>query len=102
MHHVTPEVRSLMVKARKNGMKVKDIVRIFGVSRKTVWKWVRRAKHPGRESFKDLPKTPHNVKRKIDVYTENAIIILRDSFNWGDSENKGFFGISSTIYQIPT
>ncbi|HEC87601.1 MAG TPA: hypothetical protein ENI49_07060, partial [Thermoplasmatales archaeon] len=37
MHHVTPEVRRLMVKARKNGMKVKDIVRIFGVSRKTVW-----------------------------------------------------------------
>ncbi|HEC86661.1 MAG TPA: helix-turn-helix domain-containing protein [Thermoplasmatales archaeon] len=90
MHHVTPEVRRLMVKARKNGMKVKDIVRIFGVSRKTVWKWVRRAKHPGRESFKDLPKTPHNVKRKIDVYTENAIIILRDSFNWGDSGNKMF------------
>ena len=34
---------------------------------------MRRAKHPGRESFKDLPKTPHKVKRKIDVYTENAI-----------------------------
>lgn len=88
MHHVTPEVRRLMVKARKNGMKVKDIVRIFGVSRKTVWKWVRRAKHPGRESFKDLPKTPHKVKRKIDVYTENAIIILRDSFNWGTQRIK--------------
>lgn len=36
MHDVTPEVRRLIVRARRNGMKVKDIVRIFGVSRKTV------------------------------------------------------------------
>ena len=77
MHDVTPEVRRLIVKARRNGMKVKDIVRIFGVSRKTVWKLVRRDKHPCRESFKNLPKTPHKVKRNIGVYTENAIIILR-------------------------
>ncbi|MHC1625150.1 MAG: hypothetical protein ACXQS2_04055 [Methermicoccaceae archaeon] len=34
MHHVTPEVRRLMVKARKSGMKVKDIVRILGSAEK--------------------------------------------------------------------
>ncbi|RLF32794.1 MAG: hypothetical protein DRM98_03285 [Thermoplasmata archaeon] len=63
MHYVAPEVRKLMVK---------DIIRIFEVSRKTVWKWARRAKYLGRESFKDLPKTLHKVKRKIDVYYPNV------------------------------
>jgi len=32
---------------------------------------------------KDLPKTPHRIKRKVDFCVENAIITLRDSFNWG-------------------
>jgi len=56
MRHVTPEVRRLIVRARRSGMRVKDIVKIFGVSRKTVWKWMRRAKHPGRESFQGSTK----------------------------------------------
>ena len=62
---------------------MKDIVKIFNVSRKTVWKWVKRAKHPGRESFEDLPKNPHRIKRKVDAYIENAVILPRFSFNWG-------------------
>jgi hypothetical protein len=33
MHHVTPEVRRLIVLARKNGMGVKDIVKIFNVEK---------------------------------------------------------------------
>ena len=74
--------------AKKSGMKTKDIVEIFKVSRKTIWKWVKRAKHPGRESFRDLPRTPHRIRKKIDIYTENAIIILRDSFNWGTQRIK--------------
>jgi len=35
---VTPEIRKLIVKARRNGKKVKDITDMFNVSRKTIWK----------------------------------------------------------------
>ena len=69
---------------------MKDIVKIFNVSRKTVWKWVKRAKHPGRESFENLPKNPHRIKRKVDVYIENAVILPRFFFNWGTHRIKLF------------
>jgi len=87
-----------MVRARRNGMKVKDIVRIFGVSRKTVWKWTKRAKHPGRESFKDLPKTPHRIRRKVDFYVENAI--LEDFVCWFNNHRHhlGICGYPADVY----
>jgi transposase InsO family protein len=79
----TPETRRLMVKARKRGCTIKEITTMFGVSRWTVWRWVKRAHHRGRESYKDKPKKPHTIHRKITLKIENAIIILRDSFSWG-------------------
>jgi transposase InsO family protein len=83
MPHVTPEIRKLIVRARRNGKKVKEIAEIFGVSRKTVWKWYKRSYHPGRACFKDRSRRPHTIRRKVDHDIENAIIVLRDSFNWG-------------------
>lgn len=82
-HHITPEIRKLIVSAKRRGERTKDIAKMFNVHRKTVWKWCKRAKHRGRESFKDLSKKPKNIKKKVTVEIENAIIVLRDSFNWG-------------------
>jgi len=79
----TPEMRRLMVKARKKGCTIKEITKIFETSRWTVWRWTKRAYHPGRESYKDKSKRPHTIHRKITPEIENAIIILRDSFKWG-------------------
>jgi len=78
-----PEVRRLIVRARKKGLKMKEITEIFGVSRWTVWRWTRRAHHRGRESYKNKSKRPHNIHYKITSEVENAIIVLRDSFGWG-------------------
>ncbi len=80
---ITPEIRELIVKARRNGKKVKDIAEMFDVSRKTVWKWRKRAHHPGKTNFRDHSRKPHRIHRKITPNVEDAILILRDSFNWG-------------------
>ena len=86
MSHVTPEMRRIMVMAKKAGKKTKEIAEFLGVSRKTVWKWNKRAHHPGKESFRDKSRRPHNIEKKITPMVENAILILRDSFNWGPRE----------------
>ena len=88
MRHVTPEMRKIMVMAKKEGKKTKEIAEFLGVSRKTVWKWVKRAYHPGKESFRDKSRKPHHIHKKVDPIVENAIIILRDSFNWGTERIK--------------
>lgn len=80
---VTPEIRELIVKARRNGKKVEDIAEMFDVSRKTVWKWCKRTMKVGRPVYRDRSKKPHRVYRKITPTVEEAIILLRDSFNWG-------------------
>ena len=80
---VTPEIRELIVKARRNGKRVKDIAEMFDVSRKTVWKWCKRTRKVGRPVYRDRSSKPHRVYRKIIPVVEEAILVLRDSFDWG-------------------
>jgi putative transposase len=80
---VTPEIRELIVKARRNGKKVKDIAEMFDVSRKTVWKWHKRISKKGWPNYRDRSRKPHRIHRKITPNVEEAILILRESFNWG-------------------
>lgn len=84
----TPEVRRLIVKARKRGCTMNEITEMFEVSRWTVWRWMKRAHHPGRESYRDKSRRPHTIHKKITQQVENAIIILRDSFSWGSQRIK--------------
>jgi transposase InsO family protein len=80
---VTPEIRELIVKARRNGKRVKDIAEMFDVNRKTVWKWCKRTMRVGRPVYRDRSKKPYRVYRKITPTVEEAILLLRDNFQWG-------------------
>ena len=77
-----------MVRAVKIGMKKQDVARVFDVSRKTVWKWCKRICKKGWPNYRDRSKRPHTTYSKVDPYVENAIIILRDSFQWGTQRIK--------------
>ena len=70
-----------MVNVIRQGMAKKDAARAFGVSRTTVWRWCQRAKHRGRESFRDLPRKPK--KGKITKKVEATIVAIRTAFGWG-------------------
>ena len=59
----------------------KLVAEIFGVSSLTVRKWCKRAKHRGRESFRDLPRKPK--KGKITAKVEATIVAIRAAFGWG-------------------
>jgi hypothetical protein len=83
MGSLTPEIRKRIVKAYKKGYKIKDIAAIFGVSRWVVWKWRKRAYHPGKDSYRNRSRRPLKVCSKVTHEIENAVIVLRDSFNWG-------------------
>ena len=80
---ITPEIRELIVKARRNGKKVKDIAEMFDASRKTVWKWCKRISKKGWPNYRDRSRKPHRIHRKTTPNAEEVILVLRDSFNWG-------------------
>lgn len=88
MGYTTVETRKAMIRAVKHGMKVKDVAKIFEVSRKTVWKWRKKICKKGWPNYRDRSKRPHTTYPKVNPYVENAIIILRDSFQWGTQRIK--------------
>ena len=83
MGSLTPKIRELFVKAYKKGYRVKDIADMFDIHRWTIWKWVKRTRHPGRKSFKEKSRKPHRRHRKITPRIEEAMLLLRDKFRWG-------------------
>lgn len=83
MPSLSEDVRWRIVKARRKGKKVKDIAEIFDVCRWVVWKWCKRAHHPGRTCYKDRSRRPLKTYPKVTKDIENAVIVLRESFNWG-------------------
>ncbi|MGC8816798.1 MAG: DDE-type integrase/transposase/recombinase [Candidatus Hadarchaeum sp.] len=81
MPRLNTDQRRQMVKVIRQGMAKKDAAEAFGVGRQTAWKWCKRAKHRGRESFRDLPRKPR--KGKITKKVEASIVALRTTFGWG-------------------
>ncbi|MEM3514173.1 MAG: DDE-type integrase/transposase/recombinase [Candidatus Hadarchaeum sp.] len=81
MSRLKPNERRQMANMVRKGLSKKIVAEIFGVSRQTVWKWCKRAKHRGRESFRDLPRRPK--KGKITAKVEGTIVAIRTTFGWG-------------------
>ena len=88
-----PEQRRRMTNMVRKGVKKKVAAEIFGVSRQTVWEWCKRAKHPGRESFRDLPR--RSKKGKITQKVESSIVALRNAFGWGTAR------IQQALFNLP-
>jgi transposase InsO family protein len=57
--------------------------RHFGVSRKTAYKWLRRAQQPAGCTFRDQSRRPHHSPRHTDTVLEKRILALRDRYGWG-------------------
>lgn len=88
MGSLTPEIRERIIKAYNKGYPVKDIADIFDVHRWTVWKWRKRISKKGWPNYRDRSRRPHTVHKKVTLVVEEAILLLRDSFNWGTQRIK--------------
>jgi transposase-like protein len=77
----TPDQRRSIVDAVKREISVNIVADVFNISRTTVWRWRKRAFHPGRESFKDRPRAGRH--KKITPEVELSILALRTTFDWG-------------------
>jgi transposase InsO family protein len=57
--------------------------RHFGISRKTGYKWLRRAQQPDGCSFEDLSRRPHCSPARTAATIEERVLALRDRYGWG-------------------
>ena len=78
---LSPDIRGAFKKLVKKGLAVTRIAYLFDTTRQTVHRWLNRAKHVGREYFKDKPRTPK--PSKVTAQVELSILQLRNTFKWG-------------------
>ncbi len=88
----TPDIRAVFRQLLKKGLSIKKIAELFDTTRKTVYRWLNRAKHVGREYFNDRPRKPRQSKVTVDI--EVSILGLR-SLCWGTAR------IQQGLYKLP-
>ena len=90
---LSPDIRGTFGKLVKKGLAVTRIAELFDTTRQTVHRWLNRAKHVGREYFKDKPRKPKSAK--VTAQVELSILKLRTTFKWGTAR------IQQGIYNLP-
>jgi transposase InsO family protein len=76
-----PGVRGLFGKLVKKGLTITRIAELLDTTRQTVHRWLKRARHVGREYYSDKPRAPR--RRKITEKVELSILTLRNTLSWG-------------------
>lgn len=93
MGRLSLDTRKLIRKFLKKGLTVTRIAQLLDTTRETVYKWLKRGRHRGRESFKDKKRKPKEGKITVDV--EVSILALRNTFWWGTAR------IQQGLYSLP-
>ena len=85
---LTSQIRRLIGEAIERGVKISLVAKVIGITRKTVYKWVKRRKHlhDRKREYK---------KEKITLEVELSILALRNTFNWGTAR------IQQGLYSLP-
>jgi transposase InsO family protein len=72
-----------------------------GVSRQTVYKWLRRFKEEGLSGLRDRSSRPHQCPRRTAAEVEGRIIALRQSWRRGPHLMAGRLGLApSTVHAV--
>jgi transposase InsO family protein len=91
---LSPDIRGIFRKLVEKGLTVTGIAYLFDTTRQTVHRWLKRGKHVGRESFKDMPREPK--ASKVTDKVELSILTLRNTFGWGTAR------IQQGLYRLPS
>jgi len=78
---LSPVIRSTFRKLVKKGMAIKEVAYYFETTRQTVYRWLKRGKHRGTETFQDKPR--QTKESKVTEEVELSILKLRTTFKWG-------------------
>ena len=78
---LSPDIRGAFGKLVQKGLAVVRVAQLFDTTRQTVHRWLKRAKHVGREYFRD--KLRRTKPAKVTQEVELAILKLRTTFKWG-------------------
>lgn len=74
------DIRGASYRFVEKGLAITRIAELFDTSRQAVHRWINRAKHVGREYYKDKNRKPKGSKVTVEV--EFSILKLGTTFKW--------------------
>ena len=83
MKTISPDVKKRIVDAVRQGYSKSLVAKMFGVSRKTVWRYCKQWRKRGRPTYRDKPRRPKHPRKKVTPEVERAIVVLRLEYRWG-------------------
>jgi putative transposase len=75
--------RLLLTQDYEEGSSVSELAEIYGLSRKTIYKWLERHDHHGVAGLADLSRRPLSSPHEVSFEVEQAIIEARHRWKWG-------------------
>jgi transposase InsO family protein len=75
------------------------VAKVFGITRKVVWYWRKRASRKNTERFFDRKR--RTAERKVTPEIEMFIVTLRTVFEWGSGRiQQGLFSLPRFMYDV--
>ena len=75
--------RFLMIQALRQGVPVVQVARQFAVSRKTIYKWLRRYREGGLPALLDASRRPHGHPKTLEPSVVRLLTRLRQETRYG-------------------
>ncbi len=75
--------RLLLTQDYEEGSSVSELAEIYGISRKTIYKWLERHDLHGVAGLADLSRRPLSSPHEVSFEVEQAIIEARHRWKWG-------------------
>lgn len=93
--------RLLVHRVEVEGWSVATTAESAGVSRATVYKWLRRWRAEGEVGLEDRSSRPRHCPRRLDPRLEQRILLARQRRRWGPHQLEYYLGVPrSTAYKV--
>ena len=93
--------RLIVDRVLEDGWSVVASAEAAGVSRATVYKWLRRFREEGPAGLADRSSRPHRSPQRLDERTEQRILLARRRRRWGPHQLSYYLGVPrSTAYKV--
>src|SRR5258706_9462823 len=94
----TPRSRALLVqRVVSEKRSIQAAAEAFGVSRRTVYKWLERHRTGGREALRDRSSRPHRSPRRLELSRIELVVRLRRRPQTGPQITPGLKMPGSTV-----
>lgn len=75
--------RYQLIQGYEEGESITELAEIYGISRKTVYKWIERHQQEGASGLEDRSRRPQHCPRQVSAAVEEAIVAARLRWRWG-------------------